>query len=126
MFKKGMIGFLFMFSVLILSLGCSENIATSDVQEDKNLVRLAEVMKSQNQYKGKEVSMYGIYAVPCGSLCCPNEFVLKDGIHSIKVNVADGVTLPKLSINDPVKVSGTIKTTVQSPYLLAQEVKKRK
>ena len=125
MFKKCIIGLLLVFFVLMLSLGCSENTSTTDAQEDKNLVRLAEVMKSQDQYKGKEVSMYGIYAVPCGSLCCPNEFVLKDGIHSIKVNLADGVTLPKLSINDPVKVFGIIKPTAQSPYLLAQEVKKR-
>jgi len=125
MFKKCIIGLLLVFSILMLSLSCSENTSTTDAQKDKNLVRLAAVMKSQEQYREKEVSMYGTYAGACGNSCCPNEFFLKDGIHSIKVNLADGVTLPRLSLNDPVKVFGIIKPTVQSPYLLAQEVKKR-
>ena len=125
MFKQSIIGLLLTFTILMLSLGCSKDTTTADAKEDKNLVRLAEIMKSHEQYSEKEVSMYGTYAVACGSSCCPKEFVLKDGIYSIKVNLADGVTLPKLSINDPVKVFGIIKPTVQSPYLLAQEVKKR-
>ncbi len=111
--------------VLLLISGCSEQKNNSKIPENIEEVKLDYILKNQSKYTDTLVVLNGIYAVPCGASCCPNEFSLKDGINSIKVSMAINTVLPKIAISKPVRVFGTLKATAQSPYILAEVVEER-
>ncbi len=105
-----------MLSCTYLITGCSEINMGVPIPADKQAIKLSLVQKKQKEYKDKQILIAGNYGGRCGGCC--NDFVLKEGINYIKVDI-NGLKLPDMNMGLPMKVYGTLKTTKQNPYIQA-------
>lgn len=79
-------------------------------------VTIAELLREPKAYAGQVVAVRGIFH----SICCPSDFVLKDGFDSIEVIVSE--MPPKSKIGSKVKVVGTVVVRGDTASILAKEV----
>lgn len=118
---------LVLFFVTILLPGCSDHKADANASIDENasITKLAHILKQPSDFVDKEIVVNGNYFAPCSATCCDNEFVLKDGINQIKVILNKDLKLPKIKPAQPIKLSGILKSTAESPYIQANAVEVR-
>jgi uncharacterized protein YdeI (BOF family) len=116
-----------LFLVTILLPGCSDqkSDASASINENASITKLAQILKQPSDYVDKAIVVNGNYFTPCSASCCANEFVLKDGINQIKVICAKDLKLPKIKSAQPIKLSGVLKTTAESPYIQANAIEVR-
>lgn len=80
-------------------------------------VTLAQLLREQKSYAGKEVEVKGIFS----RICCPEDFILKDGFDTIEVVVSEMPS--KSKIGSKIKVVGKIFLRGNGVSILAKEVK---
>lgn len=110
-------------SVFLLS-GCENQKSQSNavIDENVNNVQLVQLLKQPSNYVEKELVVSGNYFSSCASSCCDTEFILKDGIHQIKVLGNKDMKLSELTVAQPIRLMGILKSTVESPYILASVI----
>ncbi len=79
-------------------------------------VTLEKLLIEPKIYAGQEVAVKGIFH----SICCPSDFILKEGFDSIEVVVSE--MPPKSKIGSRIRVKGTVVVRGKSVSILAKEV----
>jgi len=81
---------------------------------------MEELLKDPKSYEGKDVVVGGVF----NSICCADDFVLKDGLNAIEVYVTDQCPMPdKSKLRSRMQVHGTVKVKGDEVTLVAKEVK---
>jgi uncharacterized protein YdeI (BOF family) len=112
---------------MIFVAGCSSDSATKSSEKattassTSNAKRVAveEIALNPTAYDGAIVTTEGNYAVGYCSAC----FLLKDGVHAVRVEVSDTAPLPPESrLNSRMEVTGKIYVAQGSPNIVAEEI----
>lgn len=120
-FKK----YILLLSIAGLALGCSSDKKIGmDIPSGITPSKLSEVLKEPAKYNDKQLVLEGNYGKCCAE-GCDDEFFLKEKMNFVKVMLKDS-TLTNIPEGKPIRVYGTFKTTVESPYFqaVAVEIKK--
>ena len=112
---KKNLNYIFIFSTILLLLNCSENRVGKKIPKDMVSANISKVIKDPKPYIKKETLLTGTFSSGCTTSDCCKEFFLNSGINQIKVNY-DGMTIPKIKKNSPIKILGNINTTATSIY----------
>lgn len=107
-------------SILLLCPGCGDKKTASD-PGNVAAVKLEQIIKRPADYSGKEVAVEGNFFPSC----CEDDFVLKDGIGQIQVLKAGALRKFKAKTAQPVRVSGIVRSTAESPYIQATALEVR-
>ena len=100
----------------------SEQGTNAVVQEKPTVqtVKMERLLKDPKPYEGKEVVVGGVF----NSICCAEDFVLKDGFEAMEVYVTDKCPMPdKSKLRSKVQVQGMVKVKGDEVTLVAKEVK---
>jgi|GEM_PF-4797113 len=83
-------------------------------------VKMEDLLKDPKSYQGKDIAVSGVF----NSICCADDFVLKDGFNTIEVYVTDQCPMPdKSRLRSKMHVQGTVKVKGDEVTLVAKEVK---
>lgn len=116
---------------ILLVAGCSKGqsnaapLERKQIQQTQNkaetpavkTITLEKLLKEPKTYAGQTVEVKGIFY----NICCPSDFILKDGFDSIEVVVSE--MPPKSKIGSRIKVTGTVFVKGNGVSILAKEVK---
>ncbi len=116
---------------MLLVAGCTQGQSNAGPSEKKQTqqtqnkaespavktVTLEKLLKEPKTYAGQTVEVKGIFH----SICCPSDFILKDGFDSIEVVVSE--MPPKSKIGSKIKVVGTVSVKGNGALIIAKEVK---
>jgi hypothetical protein len=80
------------------------------IPKDASTVKLAEILKTPDKYKGKEVVLQGNY----GSMCCATDFNYKEGLDGIEISAGDFDDWKKIKKGAPIRVYGKINVIERS------------
>lgn len=97
--------------------------STNTIDQEKpsiQTVKMEELLKDPKFYEGKEVVINGVF----NSICCADDFVLKDGFNAIEVYVTEQCPMPsKSKLRSKMQVRGTVKVKGDEVTMVAKEVK---
>lgn len=104
-------------------LGCeSKSVSTL---ENEETVKLAKVLKERSDYVGKKVVIEGNYFPACSSSHCTDDFTLKSGVDQIKIFTMGNWKFKDIKQAQPLRVSGILRETSESPFIEATVIEKR-
>ncbi len=116
----------FLFAILLSGCNDQKSDANASINENVNTAKLAQILKQPSNYVDKEIVVNGNYFTACAASCCANEFILKDGINQIKVLGSKDLNLSEIKVAQPIRLSGILKSTAETPYLQANAIEVRK
>ena len=126
------LGFLHLFLVslfAIIFLGCGDQQEATSISTPKNVntIKLAKVLQQTSDYAGKNIVIDGNFFPACSNTkaCCSDEFVLKSGINQINVIKMGDFKAPNMKTALPIRVTGILKETAQSPFIQATNIEIR-
>jgi len=108
--------------ILILIVGCGNKESEASPNENLPTTKLEEILTKTDNFADKKVSVSGNFFASCSDSCCDNEFILKDGMNQIKVFKSKELELPKMKSSQPIRISGIVKASAESPFILASAV----
>lgn len=83
---------------------------------DVKRVKIAELLKEPKSYAGQDVVVSGIF----NGICCPSDFVLKDGIDAIEIYVTE---MPSKSrVGSKMEIYGTVRVKCGFVSVIDKEV----
>ncbi len=111
----------------IVLTGCSDQKTSTNasINENVNLTKLAHILKNPSDFVDKNIVVEGNFFPVCADSCCDDEFVLRDGMNQIKIIKKGDIKIPKFKNAQPIRVTGILKTTVQSPFIQATAIEVR-
>ena len=104
-------------------LGCESKSASKLENETTN--KLTKVLEQTSNYVGKNIIIDGNYFPACSSTKCTDDFILKSGVSQIKVFTMGNLKFKDIKHAQPLRVSGILRETSQSPFLEATVIEKR-
>lgn len=104
-------------------LGCESKSASK--LKNETTIKLAKVLKQTSDYVGKKVVIDGNYFPACSSSSCTDDFILKNGVVQIKVFTMGNLKFKSIEPAQPLRVSGILRETSESPFIEATVIEKR-
>ena len=115
----------FLFAIVLSGCGDQKTSATTSTQKNVNVIKLAKVLKQPSDYVDKNIVIDGNFFPACADTCCSDEFVLRSGLSQIKIIKKGNFKVPDMKNAQPIRVTGVLKETAQSPFIQATNIEVR-
>lgn len=117
----------FLLAIILSGCGDQKTSSTTGTQKNVNTIKLSKVLQNTSDYADKNIVIDGNFFPACSDTkaCCSDEFVLKSGLDQIAVIKMGNFEAPSMKETLPIRVTGILKETAQSPYIQATNIETR-